>query len=70
MFGALCCFHGLEIKVLELVALFLLKTETCDAKNFLRVFVDTIFCLVLPYYKQSLSTKAYMLGFGQVRKGS
>ena len=35
-----------QLEVLELVALFLLKTETCDAKNSWEFFVDNIFCLV------------------------
>ena len=35
-----------RLEVLELVALFLLKTETCDAKNVREFFVDAIFCLV------------------------
>ena len=36
-----------RLEVLELVALFLLKTETCDAKNSWEFFLDAIlFCLV------------------------
>ena len=35
-----------RLEILELVALFLLKTETCDAKNFRQFFVDAKFCLV------------------------
>ena len=35
-----------RLEVLELVALFLLKTETCDAKNYWEFFLDAMFCLV------------------------
>ena len=35
-----------SVEVLESVALFLLMTETCDAKNFWKFFVDDIFCFV------------------------
>ena len=34
------------LEVLELVALFLFKTGTCDAKNSSQFFVDAIFCFV------------------------
>ena len=34
------------LEVLELVALFLFKTGTCDAKNSWEFFVDAIFCFV------------------------
>ena len=34
-----------RLEVVELVALFLHKTETCDAKNSCESFVDAIFCL-------------------------
>ena len=35
-----------RLEVLELVALFLLKTETWDAKNSWEFFLDAVFCLV------------------------
>ena len=35
-----------RLEALELMTLFLHKTETCDAKNFREFFVDAIFCLV------------------------
>ena len=35
-----------RLEVLELLALFLLKTETCEAKNSGEFFVDNIICLV------------------------
>ena len=45
-----------RLEVLELLALFLLKTETCDAKNC--VFVDAIFCLVkIGFEKRGSNTK-------------
>ena len=34
------------LEVMELVALFLFKMGTCDAKNSCKFFVDAIFCFV------------------------
>ena len=42
-----------SLEVLELVALFLLKTETCDAKD-----IDAMFCLVnVGFEKRGSNTK-------------
>ena len=38
--------NGCLYNTLELMAIFLLKTETCDAKNCWEFFVDAIFCFV------------------------
>ena len=47
-----------RLEVLELVALFLLKTETCDAKNSWEFLVDAIFCLVkIGFQKRGTNTK-------------
>ena len=47
-----------RLEVLELVPLFLLKTETCDAKNSGEVFVDNIICLVkIGFEKSGTNTK-------------
>ena len=47
---------GLE--VLELVAIFLLKTETCDVKTSREFFVDNIICLVkVGFEKRGSNTK-------------
>ena len=35
-----------QLEVLELATLFLIKMETCDAKNFLEFFVDNVISLV------------------------
>ena len=46
------------LEVLELVALFLLKTETRDAKNSSEFFVDNIICLVkIGFEKRGTNTK-------------
>ena len=46
------------IEVLELVASFLLKTETCNAKNSCEFFVDNIICLVkIGFEKRGTNTK-------------
>ena len=42
-----------RLEVLELVALFLLKTETCDAKNSWEFSLDAIFCLVKAGFETS-----------------
>ena len=47
-----------SVDVLELVPLFLLKTETCDAKNFWEFFLDNIICLVkIGFEKRGTNTK-------------
>ena len=47
-----------RLEVLVLVALFLLKTETCDAQNSCEFFVDAIFCLVkIGFDKRGTNTK-------------
>ena len=47
-----------RLEVLELVALFLPKTETCDAKNSSEFFVDNIICLVkIGFEKRGTNTK-------------
>ena len=47
-----------RLEVLELVALFLLKTETWDAKNSWEFFVDAIFCLLkIGFEKRGTDTK-------------
>ena len=47
-----------RLEVLELVALFLLKTETCKAKNCWEFFLDAIFCLVkIGFEKRWTNTK-------------
>ena len=47
-----------RLQVLELAALFLLKTETCDAKNSWEFFVDNIIYLVkIGFEKRGTNTK-------------
>ena len=47
-----------RLEELELVALFLLKTETYDAKNSGEFFVDNINCLVkIAFEKRGTNTK-------------
>ena len=47
-----------RLEVLEFVALFLLKTETCDAKNSWVFFVDNVICLVkVGFQKRGTNTK-------------
>ena len=40
------------LEVLELAALFLFKTGTCDAKNSWEFFVDAIFCFVKIFFQK------------------
>ena len=47
-----------RLEVLELVALFLVKTETSDAKNASEFFVDNIICIVkIGFEKRGTITK-------------
>ena len=47
-----------RLDVLEVVALILLKTESCDAKNSWEFFADDIICLVeTGFEKRGTNTK-------------
>ena len=51
-----------RLEVLELLALFLLKTETCDAKNSWEFFVDAIFGLVkIGFEKRRTNRKSSLM---------
>ena len=49
-----------QLEVLELAALFLIKMETCDAKNFLEFFVDNVISLVkIGFEKRGTNTRKF-----------
>ena len=49
-----------QLEVLELAALFLIKMETCDAKNFLEFFVDNVISLAkIGFEKRGTNTSKF-----------
>ena len=49
-----------QLEVLELAALFPIKMETCDAKNFLEFFVDNVISVLkIGFEKRGTNTSKF-----------